>query len=226
MTKTVLNVTHDTAGWSEFFDTFNVYTNSIRLKPFIDVLCKYVDPAKPALELGAGSGATAKILADIGFHVYATDYDAKVLERLRAVITYPESRVSIQQADMNHLEFGDKQFSIVYHQGLLEHFSDDVIVNALCQQKRIADWVIFDVPNNRDDEQHYGDERFLSKAHWETLINKSGMELVEYSGRMCPAWTYIFPHALFTNKGGIFSVLGKMVGKAYIFVCRERGSRA
>lgn len=216
----IANSAHDTGEWHNFFSDFNVYTNSVRLKVFIDAIMKVAPRNKPILEVGSGSGATARILADIGYSVYATDYDEKVVQRLRKESNFPEERMTVQQMDMLDIKYEKKKFGAVFHQGLLEHFEDENIVRTLTEQARVADWVVFDVPNNRDSEQHYGDERFLPLSHWKRLIEKAGLELVEYQGRMTPVWTYLLPHAFFTNKGGIFSLVGRKLGKAYVFVCK------
>ncbi|BFM16506.1 hypothetical protein R50073_26890 [Maricurvus nonylphenolicus] len=213
---------HDTSEWHNFFSDFNVYTNSVRLKVFIDAIRNVVDKKKPILEVGSGSGATARILADIGYKIVATDYDADVVKGLKNSSHLPEERLTIHQMDMLDITYEDKTFGAVIHQGLLEHFDDQSIVTTLKEQGRVADWVVFDVPNNRDDEQHYGDERFLPLSHWKKLFDEAGLELVEYYGRMPPVWTYIFPHAFFTNKRGIFSLLGKLFGKSYIFICKKK----
>jgi trans-aconitate methyltransferase len=220
-----INNIHDTSNWQSFFDTFNVYTNSVRLRYFIDMISKYAkDSEKPLIELGSGSGATAKILSELGYSVSATDIDDLVIDRLKRYLGTGFDEIAhgqIFKTDMRNIDVEDSAYSVALHQGLLEHFSDEEIVDALREQGRVADYVVFDVPNNRDNEQHYGDERFLSLSHWTSLMNEAGLELVEYQGRMPPRWTYFMPHAFHLNKGGVFSLIGKKFGRAYIFVARK-----
>jgi len=213
---------HDTKDWHKFFSDFNVFTNSIRLKPFIEAITAVASREKPILELGSGSGATARILADMGYTVIATDIDNEVVKTLQTTSYYPEARLRVEQMDMLDIKHEPKSAGVIIHQGLLEHFEDEIIINTLKEQARVADWVVFDVPNNRDHEQHYGDERFLSYAEWKELTQQAGLEIVSYYGRMVPRWVYFLPYALFTNKRGIFSWLGKATGKAYIFVCKAK----
>lgn len=213
---------HDTKDWHKFFSDFNVFTNSIRLKSFIDAIAEVADPQKPILELGSGSGATARILADMGYSVLATDIDGEVVKGLKETSYYPEDRLRVDQLDMLNIHHPEKSAGVIFHQGLLEHFEDEAILKTLKEQARAADWVVFDVPNDRDNEQHYGDERFLSYKQWKKLIEDAGLTLVDYKGRMTPRWTYVFPHAMFLNKPGIWSWLGKRFGKAYIFICRSQ----
>ncbi len=213
---------HNTKDWHKFFSDFNVFTNSIRLKPFIDAITTVATREKPILELGSGSGATARILADIGYTVIATDIDDEVVKGLQAASCYPKERLRVEQLDMLDIKQEPKSAGVIIHQGLLEHFDDEMIVKTLKEQARTADWVVFDIPNNRDNEQHYGDERFLSYGKWKKLIEKAGLSIVDCKGRMTPRWTYLFPHAFFTNKPGIWSWLGRNLGKAYIFTCKSR----
>ncbi len=213
---------HNPENWHDFFDSFNVFTNSIRLETLIRAIGKYGVPQETKiLEVGLGSGATSKILADMGYAVTAIDLDGKVVSRAQGISTFPEESLTIRQMDMFQLDFPDNYFDIVIHQGVMEHFEDDKIVEAMKEQKRVARYTIFDVPNNRDNEKHYGDERFLSFAKWQTLINAGGLKIVEYTGRMCPRWTFLLPHVFFKNKGPVTSSVGRMFGKAYVFVCES-----
>jgi len=211
---------HDPNNWHDFFDTFNVFSNSLRLESLIRPIGEYNPPPGKILEVGLGSGATSRILADMGYTVTAVDIDEKVVARAQGISTFPEETLTIRQMDMFHLEFPENHFDVVIHQGVMEHFGDDKIVEALSEQQRVARYVIFDVPNNRDNEKHYGDERFLSLARWRTLIKRAGLNIIAYNGRMCPRWTFILPHALFKNKGPVTSAVNKMFGKAYCFICK------
>jgi 2-polyprenyl-3-methyl-5-hydroxy-6-metoxy-1,4-benzoquinol methylase len=213
---------HNTKEWHNFFSDFNVFTNSIRLKPFIDDIVSVANREKPILELGSGSGATARILADMGYTVIATDIDNEVVKGLQANSCNQEDRLRVEWLDMLDIKYKANSIGVIIHQGLLEHFSNKMILKTLSEQARTADWVVFDVPNDRDNEQHYGDERFLSYSQWKELIEEAGLTIVKCTGRMVPRWTYFFPHAFFTNKPGIWSWLGRRFGKAYIFTCKSQ----
>lgn len=211
---------HNTDDWSKFFSAFNVFTNSIRLETLIRCIQRYVPEGGGVLETGFGSGATARIFADMGYRVTAVDIDEKVVALGRKTSTFPVERLGILQMDMMNLGFGGKNFDCVYHQGVLEHFGDSFIASALKEQGRVARHVIFDVPNNRDSEQNYGDERFLSLKHWEQLIAQAGLSMIEYYGRMPPRWSAILPRLFFRNRGYWSSLCGRILGKSYIFVCQ------
>ena len=216
---------HDTEGWHRFFDQFNVFTNSIRLEIFIKSIQKRFPAGSRILEIGFGSGATAKILADMGYRVTAIDIDSQVVQRFEATLGYWKERLEVVQMDMFDLKFKEGEFDLAFHQGVLEHFPDQDIVRALQQQARVAKNVIFDVPNNRDRIQHYGDERFLTFRHWASLIKKAELELLTYFGRSPRVWTYILPHGFFLNKNSITSMLGRRFGRSFIFICASRPSR-
>jgi ubiquinone/menaquinone biosynthesis C-methylase UbiE len=58
--------------------------------------------------------------------------------------------LAIIRADMFNLPFRDDVFHAVIHQGVLEHFSNTRIIEALLEQKRVCKYyVIFDVPNEK-----------------------------------------------------------------------------
>ncbi len=213
---------HNPENWHDFFDSFNVFSNSIRLESMIRAIGDQIPARGKILEVGLGSGATSRILADMGYAVTAIDIDERVVSRAKIVSTFPDNSLMIRQMDMFHLDFPEKHFDAVIHQGVMEHFEDDKIVEALIEQKRVARYVIFDVPNNRDNEKHYGDERFLSLAQWRILIEKAGLKILAYNGRMCPRWSFILPHVLFKNKGPVTSAVNKLFGKAYYFICKEQ----
>ncbi len=211
---------HNTDNWHTYFDAFNVFTNSLRLETLIRMIQKHVSQGGKLLETGFGSGATALILADMGFRVTAVDVDEKVVQRLRDRVFFPEKKLNVQRMDMFALEAGENEFDAAYHQGVLEHFSDAQIVQALSEQQRIAKMVVFDVPNNRCREQSYGDERFLTLDHWKKLIGEAGLQVVEHHGYMCPRWCHFLPRAMFLNRGGVTSLLGRTLGINYVFVCK------
>lgn len=171
--------------WPEYLENETLFSNAIRLRYFIWTIERYVPRGSRLLEVGFGSGATAILLADLGYRVTAVDIDKVLVERLRH--RYADwvrmGRLEVQQADMLALPWQAREFDLVYHQGVLEHFPDEQIVQALKEQARVARWVIFDVPNHRHDDRPFGDERLLPCSHWRNLLNQASLELVEEIGR-------------------------------------------
>jgi len=219
-------MSHSTQNWTNFFTDFNVYTNSLRLQIFIDTLLEYgsyfENPSY--LEIASGSGATVQILRDIGLKVDATDVDDKVLTHLNQYLRHhnfniPAFKLNVLESDPSTID----HYDISFHQGLLEHFSDQEIITALTYQSKISNCVVFDVPNNRDKIQHYGDERFLTLRQWKLLIDQSNLNIVEVRGRMFPKIATLLPHMLHKSKRNSFiKYLQKKLGSSYVFVCKPK----
>ena len=75
-------------------------------------------------------------------------------------------------------------FDLCYSVGVLEHFSDEEIINSISQQLKIAKRVIIVIPTKWFDDREalHGDDRFLTISYWRNLINKSGGKIIkEYS---------------------------------------------
>jgi len=119
------------------------------------------------------------------------------------------------------LPWQKREFDLAYHQGVLEHFPDEQIVQALREQARVARWIIFDVPNHRLSAGPFGNERLLSPSHWRGSLNQAGLELVDEIGRGFQRWLYVLPFALFSHWGLMKCPwFGRWFGTSSIFVCR------
>lgn len=68
---------------------------------------------------------------------------------------------------MFNLNFKDKSFDVIFHQGVLEYYVDKNIISALDEQKHVGKIIVFEVPNSRSKlgPSSYGDERLLSNKH-------------------------------------------------------------
>jgi len=210
--------------WPEFLENETLFSNAIRLKYLIWTMQRYVPAGSRVLEVGFGSGTTAVLLADLGYTVTAVDINEMLVERVRS--RYADwirmGRLVVQQADMLALPWQNKEFDLAYHQGVLEHFPDEHIVQALREQGRVAEWVIFDVPNHRHGDRPFGNERLLPPTHWRHLIKQAGLELVEERGRDFHRWLYVLPFAVFSHRAlEKWPWFGRWLGINSIFVCRS-----
>ncbi len=210
--------------WSDFLSGVSLFDNAVRLRFFIWTLQRYALPGARLLEVGCGSGTTAILLADLGYHVTATDIDADLIVRLTS--KYSDwvrngDCLSVRQADMFQLPWPDKTFDLVYHQGVLEHFPDNEIRVALREHARVARWVLFDVPNHRYKGHPFGDERLLPIRHWRELIRSAGMKSVDERGRDFHRWMYFLPAALFSHRAlDRLPWFVRQFAVSSIFVCR------
>lgn len=210
--------------WPEYLRSETIFNNAIRLRQFIWVIQAYIPASSQVLEVGFGSGATAVLLADLGYRVTAVDIDDVLVERVqkRYADWIQQGLLEVMKADMLSLPWKGRSFVLAYHQGVLEHFPDEQIVQALQEQARVAEWVIFDVPNHRLKVQHFGDERLLPSSHWRFLIQRAGLRLVAEYGRDVHRWLYFLPFGLFSHKALLSRPwFGRMLGVNSIFVCRS-----
>lgn len=213
---------HDISGWTEFLDSqfFNLFDRSLILRELITQIRRAARPSAIILEVGCGSGLTSVLLAGMGYRVTAVDANAKLVEKVkRFTATFP-NLVSVQ-ADMFRTEFNDKDFDIAFSQGVLEHYSDNDIVRALVEQRRIAQTVIIDVPNGRGKIGDYGDERLIFPEQWRKLIQASGFTVVNESARGMARWSEFLPKFLGWLED---SWIARHFGENSIFVCKEANS--
>jgi 2-polyprenyl-3-methyl-5-hydroxy-6-metoxy-1,4-benzoquinol methylase len=209
--------------WPEYLTGETLFTNAIRLRNLIWTIQRFVPLGSKLLEVGFGSGATAVLLADIGYRVTAIDINKELVERAcsKYVGWIKKGLLDIRIGNMLELPWDHSEFDLVYHQGVLEHFSDDVIVHALREQARVAPLIIFDVPNHRCKKRSFGDERLLAPQQWRRLAREAGLDIVYEGGRDFPRYLYFLPFALFSRKSlDVLPWFGRTFGANSIFVCK------
>lgn len=210
---------HQTDKWSQFFDNefFNLFDRSIILKELIIQIRRIAKPPASVLESGCGSGLTSVLLANMGYKVTAIDMNPDLIQRLkRYEIAFPN--LSFRKMDMFRTNFTDKHFDIVFSQGTLEHYSNEDIVRALTEQKRIARIVVIDVPNTRGKIGDYGDERSINRGQWRQLIESVRLKVVAESARGMARWSEHSQNLLGWLED---SWLSRRFGENSIFICKE-----
>jgi len=161
------------------------------------------------LEVGAGTGLISMLLSQAGYRVTATDLDDEVLEKMKTLASSYNFSLKIEKADVLRLPYRDKSFDTVFSQGLLEHFSDEDVIQALREQGRVANTVIMDVPISRFKKKPFGDERLLSVRHWKKLVYTSGLRIVYIYGRELAKYSQLFPQYFVRRFSYLF---GKKLG--------------
>jgi 2-polyprenyl-3-methyl-5-hydroxy-6-metoxy-1,4-benzoquinol methylase len=83
-------------------------------------------PPAPALDVGCGAGLMSVELARLGLEVIATDASDGMVQTARGLMArhHLQDRVSVQQADVHALPFGDGRFGMVVALGLLPWLDD------------------------------------------------------------------------------------------------------
>jgi SAM-dependent methyltransferase len=108
--------------WQDRTETIeDVYTNEDRILRQLEDLDL---EGRRVMEVGAGSGRDSLELARQGARVYVLDYVGSSFDVIRRLAREGGLEVICVCADATRMPFRDNSFSLVFHQGLLEHFRD------------------------------------------------------------------------------------------------------
>lgn len=196
---------------------FTLFRSSIIQEQFIQCILDHINPGAKILETGFGSATSTELLRDLGYDVYGLDIEELAITN--AVKRYPLLNERLYVGDILDPTSYSSTYDAIIHQGVLEHFSDEDIMNILKIQSQTCKKIIFDVPNNL--RQNFQDEgcytRFESPQFWESMINNVGLKYNRY-GR-----TYDYADDLIPSKLKRYdSELMKRVGRSSLFVvCGE-----
>jgi ubiquinone/menaquinone biosynthesis C-methylase UbiE len=117
--------------WDKFWSSGNLdYINKIT-----DELEKTSLPGKAILEIGAGSGSTSIVLAQMGGRVFCIDYSQNAVQLIKKNAVSAGAPVHCVKANAFALPFKEESFDICFHQGFLEHFREPE--GLLSEQRRV-----------------------------------------------------------------------------------------
>ncbi len=190
--------------WDEFWassrDLEEVYANDDRI---IENLVSVIDlEGKRILEVGAGTGRDSETLSSKGAEVWTLDYSE---ESLRLMANNIEQPVRIVCGDAFALPFASDSFDVVFHQGLLEHFTNPGPGDILAENHRVlkpGGHVLADVPQRFHyytlakhvlmffDKWFAGWETEFSPKEIESMVEDAGFEIVSTYGHNLypPIW--------------------------------------
>jgi len=147
------------------------------------------DQPKKVLEVGAGTGIMSVFLSQMGVEVLTIDNDPIILKQAQKIKEMFGGKNELMQGDAFSLNFPDNSQDIIFHQGLLEHFSDKQIHQLLNEHLRIAPVVWFSVPNCFYPKCDLGNERLMSKSAWEKILQLYKIEISHYyAKKIFPKW--------------------------------------
>ena len=153
-------------------------------RKLIKLLLKHSGNGK-VIEAGCGTGIISAYLASKGFDVTAIDVDQNILSLAKELEEkfYSKNLVNFKNQSIFDLDYKEDSFDLCYSVGVLEHFSDEEIVNLLSKQIKLAKKTIVVIPTKwfNDDETLHGDDRFLELSHWRKLISQSGGKIIKES---------------------------------------------
>ena len=161
----------------------NYINDKIKTRKTIINLIKKYAPNKKIIEAGAGTAILSTYLASIGYDSVAVDIDKEILELSKEIAKKYGgiNKPTFKQESIFKLKYSKKEFDVSFSNGVLEHFSDEEIIDAIQKQMKIANIVILGIPTQyfNANEAMYGDERFLKIKYWRELIKKAGGRIIE-----------------------------------------------
>lgn len=149
---------------------------------FINLIKKYSSRNK-VIEVGCGTGIISTFIASQGYDVLSIDIDSKILGLASKIANDYKSDIKpkFKKDSLLCLNYKHNEFDVAFSNGVLEHFTDDEIIETLNKQSYIAEYVVFGIPTKyfNKSEAMYGDERYLKLNYWRKLIEKSNCEILE-----------------------------------------------
>lgn len=201
--------------WDEYFNI------KMKLKrKFIKQVLKYSVSGKPVLECGCGTGKTSILLSSYGITTYAMDIEKEMVKetKKKSKEMYPENLVNVFEGDIRTIPYENKFFSVSHSSGVLEHYSDEEIVNLINEQLRVSDYCVFSVPTKYFEKKMLGNERFLSRKEWKNIISKSNAKIIKESGYHYKTLKYRLLDII-KKPNRIFKPVA-----LYLFVLKEKGN--
>lgn len=161
----------------------NYISDKINNKGVLISLIKKYSHKNKIIECGSGTGILSTYFTSVGYDVVSIDIDSNMLELSRKIaFEYASSnKPKFENKSIFELDYNVNEFDVAFSNGVLEHFSDEEIINTLKQQMNIANYVIFGIPTTYFDmeEAMYGNERYLPFSYWRDLIKKANGLVVE-----------------------------------------------
>ena len=158
-------------------------------KKLINLVKKYAD--KNIIECGSGTSVVSIYLATLGYDVTAIDIEDNVIKLAKSLakdyyntLDNCKPKLIFEKKSIFELGYEKDSFDVAFSNGVLEHFSDDEIIEIIKQQLFTAKTTIVGIPTKyfESKEAKYGNERVLELSYWRKLIKKSGGKIIEEVG--------------------------------------------
>lgn len=177
--------------WAKFLDNALPYEQAIGREPYTTLIHRIIDmidqhDITAVLETGFGTGYVLVYLAERFERAHSPvkfmgiEISEEVIVRAKQLSLLHGDCALISKHDIFDPDVYADGFGLVYHQGLLEHFSDDKIQELLKLQVKHSFAVIFSVPSFCYGYQDFGDERLLSIEQWQEVLSPFDVLSLEY----------------------------------------------
>lgn len=145
----------------------------IETKPYIDIIMAH-NP-KRVIEVGSGLARDSLLLAQHGIKSTAFEIDEKLLNASKESAENLKVDLDTICGDFFNLDkyIRKDEYDIAIHLGVLEHFSNQEIVNILNQQIQLIPKIIFAVPIKSE----FNDNFFLDTIY-RRLLNKKDWGII------------------------------------------------
>jgi len=173
--------------WAKFHEKALPYEEAIKQEPFktlIDTIVSFVKQyqLESILETGFGTGyALIGLTQQLrGVAIEGIESSYKLLDRCLILIQKMDSSAVATIGDIFDSSIYKTEPQLIYHQGLLEHLSDDEIKQLLNLQTTNSFAVIFSVPSKFYGKQDFGDERLLTLEEWKKILKPFEIHQLRY----------------------------------------------
>lgn len=135
--------------------------------------------AKTVMEVGAGSGGGSVLVKRLmpQARVVATDINPEVCASIVKFAKKARVKIEVECCDVLKLPYQAQSFDVCFSAGLMEHFSEELMLQGVKEQLRVAKVVLMDVPILHwflSGLYRYGNELMLPKITWLDLLRRVG----------------------------------------------------
>lgn len=158
-------------------------------KKLINLVTKYAN--KNIIECGSGTSVVSIYLASLGYEVTAVDIEDDVIRLSKKLakdyyntLEDCKPKLNFEKKSIFELGYEKDSFDVAFSNGVLEHFTDEKIMQIIKQQLYVAKTTIVGIPTKyfESKEAKYGNERVLELSYWRKLIRNSGGIILEEIG--------------------------------------------
>ena len=153
---------------------------------------------KRILETGCGKGLESIVLSRMGADVTVVDYSEKNIQLLMRKCAEENIFLHINLGDLRTITFETEAFDLIFHSGVLEHFTD-LEQDTILQQQRCwlkkGGFLFMEVPQRWNiytiykkflmclDRWPPGWEIEFSEAELRSMLQRNGLKILEIFGR-------------------------------------------